>query len=75
MEEMRSKLAMTMEELGMSTRTCNALGRVKIRTVADVLNLTDLEFLAIIGFGKKCQTEVIEKLEELGFDCKHLKWR
>ncbi len=74
MEEKRSKLTMTMAELGMSTRICNALGKANIKTVADVLKLDDLGFIAIRDFGEKGQAAVIAKLEELGFDCEHLKW-
>jgi DNA-directed RNA polymerase subunit alpha len=55
------------EEVNLSPRTTNALLNNDIKTVADILKLTDGELKTLKGFGSKAYDEVREKLTELGF--------
>ena len=48
--------------------TTNALLNNDIKTIADVLKLTDDELRSLKGFGNKAYQEVREKLDELGFN-------
>jgi len=56
------------EEVNLSPRTTNALINNDIKTVADILKLTDGELRTLKGFGSKAYDEVKEKLVELGFE-------
>jgi DNA-directed RNA polymerase subunit alpha len=56
------------EEVNLSPRTTNALLNNDIKTVADILKLTDGELKTLKGFGSKAYDEVKDKLVELGFD-------
>lgn len=55
------------EEVNLSPRTTNALLNNDIKTVADILKLSDGELKTLKGFGSKAYDEVREKLTELGF--------
>lgn len=54
------------EEINLSPRTTNALLNNDIKTVADILKLTDNELKTLKGFGSKAYDEVKEKIVELG---------
>ena len=60
-------LAMPIEELGMSARTTNALVSNDIRTVNDLVSLTDEELSDLKGFGAKAKDEVKARVAELEF--------
>lgn len=55
------------EELNFSPRTTNALMNNDIRSMKDLLRLTDGELKELKGFGAKAYDEVKEKIDELGF--------
>jgi len=55
------------EEVNLSPRTTNALLNNDIKSVADILKLSDGELKTLKGFGSKAYDEVREKLTELGF--------
>jgi DNA-directed RNA polymerase subunit alpha len=55
------------EEVNLSPRTTNALINNEIKTVKDLLKLTDTELRELKGFGSKAYDEVKEKIAELGF--------
>lgn len=55
------------EEVNLSPRTTNALLNNDIKTVKDLLNLTDAELRDLKGFGAKAYDEVKDKIAELGF--------
>lgn len=59
---------MTIEDMDLSTRSYNSLRNDGINTVADILKYDARRLRRIRDFGKKSLTEVIEKMEELGFD-------
>lgn len=56
------------EEINLSPRTTNALLNNDIKTVSDILKLTDNELKTLKGFGSKAYDEVKEKIVELGFN-------
>jgi DNA-directed RNA polymerase subunit alpha len=55
------------EEINLSPRTTNALINNEIKTVKDLLKLSDTELRELKGFGSKAYDEVKEKITELGF--------
>jgi DNA-directed RNA polymerase subunit alpha len=55
------------EEINLSPRTTNALINNDIKTVKDLLKLTDGELRELKGFGSKAYDEVKDKIAELGF--------
>ena len=62
-----SLLDMPIEELGMSARTTNALISNDIKTVNDLVSLTDEELDDLKGFGSKAKDEVKARVAELEF--------
>lgn len=60
-------LSMSIEELGMSARTTNALISNNINTVDDLVSLTDDELEDLKGFGAKAKEEVKARVAELEF--------
>lgn len=63
--EDESGLMMPIEEMGLSARTANALLNNEIRTVRDLVMLTETDLKELKGFGSKALDEVREKLTEL----------
>lgn len=64
-DEDARELMTPIEDLGLSARTTNALLNNDIRTINDLVTLTDLELKELKGFGAKALDEVKEKLKEL----------
>lgn len=60
-------LGMPIEELGLSARTTNALVSNDIKTVSDLVSLTDEELDDLKGFGAKAKDEVKARVAELEF--------
>lgn len=60
-----ASLAMPIEDLGLSARTANALVNNQIRTVRDLISLSEVDLKDLKGFGTKALDEVKEKLTEL----------
>ena len=60
-----SELNTSIEELGLSARTANALINNEIRTVHDLVTLTEQDLRELKGFGSKALDEVKDKLAEL----------
>ncbi len=60
-----SGLAMPIEELGLSARTTNALINNEIKTVHDLVSLSEVDLKDLKGFGSKALDEVKAKLTEL----------
>lgn len=57
----------SVEEINLSPRTTNALINNDIKTVKDLLKLSDSELRELKGFGSKAYEEVKDKIAELGF--------
>ncbi|MCL1876954.1 DNA-directed RNA polymerase subunit alpha [Candidatus Saccharibacteria bacterium] len=66
-EEDNDLLSLPIEELNMSARTTNALIGNEIKTVGELVNLSDEELSNLKGFGAKAQEEVKERVAELEF--------
>ena len=66
-EEEESGLMLPIEELDLSARTANALSNNDIRTVRDLVTLSETDLKELKGFGQKALEEVKEKLTELKF--------
>jgi DNA-directed RNA polymerase subunit alpha len=58
---------LSIEEVSLSPRTTNALINNEIKTVKDLLALSDAELRELKGFGSKAYDEVKDKIAELGF--------
>jgi len=64
-EDDTSELNTPIEELALSARTANALVNNDIRTVHDLVTLTEQDLRELKGFGSKALDEVKDKLAEL----------
>ncbi len=64
-EDSNSELSTSIEDLGLSARTANALVNNDIKTVSDLISLDDQDLKELKGFGTKALDEVKEKLAEL----------
>lgn len=64
-DEDTSELNTPIEELNLSARTANALVNNDIRTVHDLVTLTEQDLRELKGFGSKALDEVKDKLAEL----------
>ena len=63
--DLSSDLAMAIEDLTLSARTTNALVNNDIKTVSDLINLSEQDLRELKGFGQKALDEVKAKLAEL----------
>lgn len=64
-DEDSNELNTSIEELNLSARTANALVNNDIRTVHDLVTLTEQDLRELKGFGSKALDEVKDKLAEL----------
>ncbi|MBR3172786.1 DNA-directed RNA polymerase subunit alpha [Candidatus Saccharibacteria bacterium] len=64
-DEDDSGLMLPIEELDLSARTANALLNNDIRTIRDLVTLSETDLKDLKGFGQKALDEVKEKLTEL----------
>lgn len=62
-----TELMTPIEDLNLSARTTNALINNDIRTINDLVTLSDTDLRELKGFGSKALDEVKEKLAELEF--------
>ncbi len=60
-------LSLPVEELNLSARTTNALIGANIKTVGELVSLSDEELNDLKGFGAKAREEVKDKVAELEF--------
>jgi DNA-directed RNA polymerase subunit alpha len=65
-EELISKLNMPIEELELSVRAGNCLDSIKIRTVGELVAMTENDLLKIRSFGKTSLREIKRKLADIG---------
>lgn len=64
-EEGAGELNTPIEDLSLTARTANALVNNDIRTIQDLVSLTDQDLRELKGFGSKALDEVKDKLAEL----------
>lgn len=62
-----AELMTPIEDLNLSARTTNALINNDIRTIKDLVTLSDIELRELKGFGSKALDEVKEKMAEMEF--------
>lgn len=62
-----TELDMSIEELNLSARTTNALINNEIRTIRDLITLSEQDLRELKGFGSKAFDEVRDKMTELEF--------
>lgn len=65
-EDLRKKLAMSVNEIELSVRAANCLNNANITTVGELAQKSEAEMLKYRNFGKKSLNEIKAKLEELG---------
>jgi DNA-directed RNA polymerase subunit alpha len=65
-EELRRKLAVSVNEIELSVRAANCLNNANITTVGELAQKTEAEMLKYRNFGKKSLNEIKQKLQELG---------
>ena len=70
-EEESNQLNTSIEELNLTARTANALVNNEIRTVHDLVTLTEQDLRELKGFGSKALDEVKDKLAELEIQSMH----
>lgn len=66
-DDAEGELNTPIEDLNLSARTTNALINNDIRTINDLVTLTDTELRELKGFGSKALDEVKDKLTEMEF--------
>ncbi len=66
-DESESELDMSIEGLSLSARTTNALINNEIRTIRDLVTLSEQDLRELKGFGSKALDEVRDKVAELEF--------
>jgi len=65
-EELRKKLAISVNEIELSVRAANCLNNANITTVGELAMKTEAEMLKYRNFGKKSLQEIKQKLAEMG---------
>lgn len=65
-EELRRKLAVSVNEIELSVRAANCLNNANITTVGELTQKTEPEMLKYRNFGRKSLNEIKQKLQELG---------
>lgn len=64
------KISFPIEDMGLSIRTYSILYSLNIKTLEDITNLTELEFLNLRNIDGRSLTEVKEALDEFGLSFK-----
>ena len=67
-DDLIRKLNMNVGEMDLTVRASNCLNSAKIRTVAQLVQKTEADLLAVRSFGKTSLREVKRKLEEIGLN-------
>jgi DNA-directed RNA polymerase subunit alpha len=66
LEELDSKLSKPIEELDLSVRASNCLQNQGVKTLADLVKLTERDMLQIRNLGKTSLKEIKKKLADIG---------
>lgn len=62
-----SVLGARIEEMCLSVRSYNALKKAGIRTIGELIGLSEYDLMGIRNMGRKCLNEIKDKLADLGF--------
>jgi len=66
--ELQSKLGMPIQDLELSVRASNCLESTRIKTVGELVRMTESDLLKVRSFGKTSLREVKRKLADLGLE-------
>lgn len=66
-EDENSPLKTPLEDLDLSCRSFNCLTRAGIRTLGDIVSMTELEMMKVRNLGRKSLEEVVNKIAMMGF--------
>lgn len=67
-EELAAKFGIPIADLGLSVRTINCLSSRGLKTIGDIIGMSEAEITKIRNFGKTSAKELKVKLAELGLD-------
>lgn len=62
--------ALTLEDLDLSVRSFNCLKRAGVKTVGDIISMTEEDFMRVRNLGKRSRDEIISVIEGLGLKLK-----
>jgi len=65
------KLVAPIEELGLSARSFNCLDRSDLKFIGEIVMMSQNDLKNVKNLGKKSYEEIVEKLEEAGFQVGH----
>lgn len=65
------KLVAPIEELGLSARSFNCLDRSDLKLIGEIVMMSQNDLKNVKNLGKKSYEEIVEKLEEAGFQVGH----
>jgi len=66
--QVNQNLLKSVDELELSVRSYNCLKNAGIRTIADLVQMTEQDILKTKNFGRKSLTEIRELLETMGLN-------
>lgn len=64
--ELKAKLSINVDDLGLSGRAANCLRNANVRTVGELVEYTPEQLMALKNFGDKSLVEIVDKLAEMG---------
>jgi DNA-directed RNA polymerase subunit alpha len=64
--ELKAKLSIHVDELGLSGRAANCLRNANVRTVGELVEYTAEQLMSFKNFGEKSLVEIVDKLAEMG---------
>lgn len=64
--ELKARLDLHIDELGLSGRSANCLRNANIRAVGELVELSPDELMGFKNFGEKSLVEIVDKLAEMG---------
>lgn len=63
--ELKAKLAMNVEELGLSSRAANCLRNANVKTVGELLEYSADQLMSFKNFGEKSLVEIVDRLAQM----------
>jgi len=64
--ELKAKLSINVDDLGLSGRAANCLRNANVRTVGELVEFSPEQLMALKNFGDKSLVEIVDKLAEMG---------
>jgi DNA-directed RNA polymerase subunit alpha len=63
--ELKAKMGMVVDELGLSSRAANCLRNANVKTVGELLEYSADQLMSFKNFGEKSLVEIVDKLAEM----------